>query len=65
MVLEWLPRQYPARFRLHRAAGGGAVQRVQTLSPGYQHTFLVADFVHSPQTLMGVPPFPPLPARFH
>ena len=52
LLLEWLPRRYPARFRLHRDKDG-AVERVQTLSAGYERMFYVPDFTACPLRLMG------------
>ena len=49
-MLSWLPSRYPDRFRVHRQANGVAVS-VQTLTPGYLHTFDVAAYAETPLKL--------------
>lgn len=47
MILDWLPQRYPTRFAIDWASG-----TVQTLTPGYTHTFLVSDYVSTPAILI-------------
>jgi predicted heme/steroid binding protein len=49
-MLAWLPKRYPDRFRVHRQVDG-SVLSVQTLTPGYLHTFNIADFAETPLKL--------------
>ena len=43
LLLEWLPVRYPTRFVVDWGAG-----TVRTLTEGYLHTFLVADYAQCP-----------------
>jgi hypothetical protein len=62
LVLEWLAGRYPERFRMASADGreqtagtsGGGVAEVQTLTPGYEHTFEVAAWAARPLVLVGM-----------
>jgi len=44
MVIDWLIRRYPERFRVSGAY-------VKTLDPGYQECFRIADFEEDPLRL--------------
>lgn len=46
LLLEWLPVRYPTRFAVDWGAG-----TVRTLTEGYLHTFLVADYAQCPVRL--------------
>ena len=43
LLLDWLPVRYPTRFAVDWGAG-----TVRTLTEGYRHTFLVADYAQRP-----------------
>lgn len=49
ILMEWLPRRYPTRFAVDWAAG-----TVETLTPGYTHTFRISDYAHRPIVLCGL-----------
>ena len=49
LMLEWLPRRHPDRF----AVDPDGVT-ICTLTPGYEHSFTVADFTKSPLRLCGM-----------
>lgn len=64
LVLDWLARRYPKRFRMSTVdgseyaagTGGHAVASVETLTPGYRHTFLPRDdeWAKQPLVLVGM-----------
>jgi hypothetical protein len=49
-MLDWLPHRYPDRFRVQRDPDGAALM-VETLTPGYMHTFAVVEYAEAPLKL--------------
>lgn len=49
MIIEFVLRRYPTRFRM--LDGGSAIA---TLSEGYEHTFVLADWEEEPLKLAGM-----------
>ena len=54
MLLEWLPARYPGRFAVHRSPGNSEIAAVSTLTDGYNHRFLLVDYVDAPLRLVGL-----------